>query len=302
MRARALMAFRAAGGGAVALAVLWFATFHIGVVRHVDRSILIGFADLHRPRVDTVTNFVAGLCNPRPYLLLVAVPVIVAVLRRRPRHAAGILAIVLGANLTTQILKPLLAAPRPHLIVDGFPLTINAASWPSGHATAAMALCLSAVLAAPSRWRPRVGALMAVFAIAVCYSFLELTWHFPSDVLGGFMVASIWGLAGAGVLFWAEERWPSGHGVGGEGREPVSIASVLRPAGGVVAACGAVVAGVALARPHAVIGYASGHSAFVLGALAIAVSGLAIAGGASLALTRGGPGGVGGSGPGGGQR
>ncbi len=127
-----------------------------------------------------------------------AVPVIVALVRRRPRHAAVMLAIVLGANLTTQILKPLLAAPRPlNDVVDGTYLFVNAASWPSGHATAAMSLCLCAVLAAPSRWRPHVGALMAVFAIAVCYSFLELAWHFPSDVLGGFLVASVWGLGGA---------------------------------------------------------------------------------------------------------
>ena len=216
-------------------------------------------------------------------------PVIVALLRRRPRHAAVMLAIVLGANLTTQILKPLLAAPRPlNVVVQGSYLSINAASWPSGHATAAMSLCLCAVLAAPTRWRPHVGALMAVFAVAVCYSFLELAWHFPSDVLGGFLVASVWGLTGVATLFWAEDRWPSGHGVGGEPRERVSVAGVLAPVGVVVAACGALLAGVALARPHAVVSYASGHSAFVLGATAIAVCGLAIAGGASFALSRSG--------------
>ena len=29
---------------------------------------------------------------------------------------------------------------------------------------------------------------MAAFAIAVSYSFLELGWHYPSDVLGGFLI------------------------------------------------------------------------------------------------------------------
>ena len=64
------------------------------------------------------------------------------------------------------------------------------ASWPSGHATAAMSFALCAVLAAPARLRPLVAAVGAAFAVAVCYSFLALAWHYPSDVLGGFLVAT----------------------------------------------------------------------------------------------------------------
>ena len=30
-----------------------------------------------------------------------------------------------------------------------------------------------------------VGALGAPFAVAVCYSFLTLGWHYPSDAFGG---------------------------------------------------------------------------------------------------------------------
>ncbi len=205
-------------------------------------------------------------------MVLVALPVIVALVRRRPRHAAAMGAIVVGANLTTQLLKPLLAAPRP-IGVSG--LFIDAASWPSGHATAAMTLVLCAVLAAPGRRRPLVAALMAAFAIAVCYSFLALHWHYPSDVLGGFLVAATWALAGAAVLLWAEARWPVRRSVGADApREASSVGSVLRPVGAVLACAAAVVAIVALARPHAVLGYASAHSAFVIGAAAIAACGM----------------------------
>jgi membrane-associated phospholipid phosphatase len=284
MSKRARMALFGAGAGALALIAVWFATFHVPLVRRADSSILIGFTGLQRPHLDRVTHFVATLCDPNHYVVLVALPMIVALVRRRPRHAAAMAAIVVGANLTTQLLKPLLAAPRPSGVSG---LYIDAASWPSGHATAAMTLVLCAVLAAPGRRRPLVAALMAAFAIAVCYSFLSLHWHYPSDVLGGFLVAATWALAGAAVLLWAEARWPVRRSVGADApREASSVGSVLRPVGAVLACAGAVVAIVALARPHAVLDYASAHSAFVIGAAAIAACGMAIAGAASLALNR----------------
>jgi hypothetical protein len=43
---------------------------------------------------------------------------------------------------------------------------------------------------------------------------------------------------------------------------------------------------VALARPHAVVAYAQSHTAFVIGACAIAAAGLVLATGVMLALRR----------------
>ncbi len=202
---RARMALRGAAAGVVLLVMAWYLTFHLALAGRADRAILNGFGGLHRVRVDLVTNLIANLCDPKPYVFLAAIPVLVALVRRRPRVAVAAGMIMLGANLTTQLLKPLLAAPRT-VAVPGF--AIDAASWPSGHATAAMALALCCVLVAPARLRPAVGALMAGFAVAVCYSFLELGWHYPSDVLGGFLVASSWTLLGVGALYWLEQRRP----------------------------------------------------------------------------------------------
>src|SRR5207237_1135091 len=67
---------------------------------------------------------------------------------------------------------------------------LGAASYPSGHATASMSLAFAAVLVAPAAWRPVVAALGALFSLAVCESILLLAWHFPSDVLGGYLVAT----------------------------------------------------------------------------------------------------------------
>ncbi|MGB9182954.1 MAG: phosphatase PAP2 family protein [Solirubrobacteraceae bacterium] len=284
MPTRARTALRGAGAGVILLAITWYLTFHLALAGRADRAILNGFGGLQRARVDQVTNFIANLCDPQPYVYLAAIVVVVALIRRRPRVAVAVGMIILGANLTSQLLKPLLAGTRT-VPVPGF--TISAASWPSGHATAAMTLALCSVLVAPARWRPAVGALMAGFAVAVCYSFLELGWHYPTDVLGGFLVASTWTLLGVGALYWLEERRPVRRPLtDASAGERVSLAGALAPVGILILAALVLTGIVALARPHEVLAYASAHSAFILGAAAIAACGLTMATAAAVALRR----------------
>jgi membrane-associated phospholipid phosphatase len=162
------MALTAACVGALLLAAIWYAAHYVPFARHADASVLGGFVGLDRPGLNRLTNAIASLCDPEPFVFLAAIPVLVAFVRGRPRIALTLLAILLCANETTELLKPLLAGPRD--LVPGNPL--SDASWPSGHATAAMSLCLCSVIAAPARWRTMVAAVMAAFAIAVSYSFL----------------------------------------------------------------------------------------------------------------------------------
>jgi membrane-associated phospholipid phosphatase len=277
------MALIGAGACFLLLLLTWYVAHYVGFVKRADVSILGGFAELHRARLDRVTRFVAQLCNPHPYVVLAAVPVLVALVRGRPRVAIAVGAIMLAANETTQLLKPLLAAPRDRVPWD----YITNASWPSGHATAAMSLALCAVIAVPARRRPVVAAVMSAFAIAVSYSFLELGWHYPSDVLGGFLVAATWTLLGAAGLSLYEARRPSAarQEVTG-GRPAFSIGQALTPAAVLVIMAAIFVGLILLARPHAVLDYARVHETFVIGAAAIAALGLTLASGLMLMLRR----------------
>lgn len=277
------MALIGAGACVALLLVTWYAAHYVGVVKRVDVSILGGFAELHRPFLDRLTSFVAQLCNPHPYVVLAAVPVLVALARGRPRVAIAIGLILLGANASTELLKPLLAGPRD--TVWRSPI-INA-SWPSGHATAAMSLALCAVIAAPQRWRPMVAAAMSAFAIAVCYSFLELGWHYPSDVLGGFLVATTWTLLGAAALSLYEARRLGQIPTTTAERPALSLGQALTPAVALLLGAAVLVGVVALARPHAVLDYARVHETFVIGAAAIAAAGVTLASGVMLMLRRG---------------
>ncbi len=278
MPRRARLALTGACIGVLLLVAVWYAAHYIGFVRHADAAMLSGFVGLDRPRLNELTTAIASLCDPVPYVFLAALPVLVAFLRGRPRVAVALLAILLCANETTELLKPLLAGPRDFV----FATPLSDASWPSGHATAAMSLCLCGVIAAPARRRPAVAALMAAFAVAVSYSFLELGWHYPSDVLGGFLIATVWTLLGIAGLSLYEQRHAST--VVADAPIRFSVAQSLAPVAG-LAAGGLVLAGlIVVARPHQVVAYAHQHTWFVVGAITIAMLGLALAAGVMLML------------------
>ena len=109
-------------GAAVAVALLfvtWFLAFHVGVFERADEKILTGFVGLNRPRVAPLVSWIAHLCNPNPYVFFAAIPVLVALARGRVRVAVAVGAALLGANVTTQLLKPLLAHPRAASLLGG---------------------------------------------------------------------------------------------------------------------------------------------------------------------------------------
>ena len=145
-----------------------------------------------------------------------------------------------------------------------------------------MTMALCAVLAAPPRLRPTVAAIGSAYAVAVAYSILTLGWHFPSDVFGGYLVASIVRAAGDR----RDQRLR-----GRAGRAAAAPRRRRGPGDGVGAilvglAAAAVAGGALLARPHQLLGYAASHTTFTLGALAIAALAALIAGVMALGLPR----------------
>lgn len=242
-----------------------------------DSATLFGFTGLNRPSVTPLLDGIAHLASPRSYALIGFALIGVALVRRRYRVAGVVLFLIVATGYTTQTLKPLLASPRyDEWLGTG---QIAAASWPSGHATAAMTLALCAILVAPARARPTVAALGAIFTISVSFSILALGWHFPSDVFGGFLVAMTWTSAAVAGLVWLEQKRPTAAPAPRLSRgRAEAIGPIALGAAGT-----AVVTVIALSRPDEVARYAADHSTFVVGAGAIA--GLAVV--LTLGLARG---------------
>ena len=262
-----------AGAGALACLLLLVLTGFVALtgsrVRAADESVLRGFRLLDRGWADDLLSAVAHLADPPLYLLATAGLIGVALrVRQRPRLAIGVAALLGGSAVTTQLLKHALAQPR---LVDWLGASqVGNASWPSGHATAAMALALAGVLVAGRgrrRWAAVVG---GVFAGAVGTAVLALAWHFPSDVLGGFLVAAVWALGVLAVLevvdpaqralTWGDARLVAAAlgALAGLGLLAAGLALALRSAGALDSLAAparlggaAVVAGAAAALPLA---------------------------------------------------
>ena len=191
--------------------------------------------------------------------------------------------IILGANLSTEVLKHLVVAPTSASPFTRGMSWLQAHSWPSGHSTAVMSLALASVLAAPARLRPAVAALGAALAVAVGYSLLARLVHYPSDVLGGFLVAAIWALGAVAVL---AGRRSAGCPSRESTSDPLSVGAALGAPGAVFGGALAVCGILALSAPHDVVAYARAHEAFVVGAAAVAALSLALSTGVLLSVRR----------------
>lgn len=122
-----------------------------------------------------------------------------ALLARRQRREAWVFALSVGGSmLLTQVLKALVARPRPSLWASIRPE--HTFSFPSGHAmdTAAIATALGFLA-----WRYRAHRLTWVlaplFALGVGWARVYLGVHNPSDVLAGWSAAVGWVLLVQGM-------------------------------------------------------------------------------------------------------
>jgi membrane-associated phospholipid phosphatase len=279
MAIRARWALAGAAGCVVLLVATRIAAFHIAVFRNADLATYLGFMDLHRHGVvQAFARLFVGLCDPQRYVLWAPVVVVIALLRGRPRVAVGVGMILLGANVTTEVLKHTLAQPQSAGLVNGW-FRVPGTLWPSGHSTAAMAVVLCLMIASPGRLRPLVAALGAAFAVAVGYSLVANGTHLPADVFGGYLVATTWALLIVAALAAAERRWPSEASV-----ERVSLRAALAPQAVVLVAAVALLALVALSRPHDALVYAQDHKQLVAVAAAIATLGVGLSTGGMLSL------------------
>jgi membrane-associated phospholipid phosphatase len=200
---------RALGVAALCLAGLaatWVVAALVPIAHARDATALYDFTRLGRPRVDLLANHILHLLEPGLYTAWALIVVGVALVRKRLRLALAMALVLPLAPLSAEVLKPLLAHPHAYAGVKD----INPASWPSGHATAAMTLALCAVLVAPYALQPLVAMLGGIFVVGVGISLLILAWHMPSDVFGGYLLAGLWISAAVTILRATEPRRPSG--------------------------------------------------------------------------------------------
>lgn len=255
----------------VAFFVLMALAYYVPAAAYVDAAALHGFVAVGRSPIDEAAHILANLFNPLPYSVACLITITWAAKTRGLRTAAAVTVLLGGANVSSQVLKPLLAHHRELYHTEFKLYNIDAAAYPSGHSTAVMALALAVLIIVPRAYRPLFAALGALATVAVSFSILILEWHFPSDVVGGYLSATAWGLTAFAALRYANMRWPDRGTMRIAARQAISApstAAIARVALG-LAVVGCVIAAT---RAHQIASFAQRHTAFVAVASAIAVS------------------------------
>jgi membrane-associated phospholipid phosphatase len=184
-----------------ALGVLALLAYGFGPVERFDASILARAALMPETGSwETAT----GLADPLPLLVMLAFVVGLALAAGRRREALAAVVVVAGANVTTQLLKGVLAHPRYEYFTGFHAPWPNA--FPSGHVTAAASISVALVLATPARLRPLAIAAGLGFTAVASVAVIVLHWHYPSDVLGGMLMAAGWGFAALAALRFSRRR------------------------------------------------------------------------------------------------
>jgi membrane-associated phospholipid phosphatase len=261
----------ALGGFAAFVAVL-VAAYRIPFVGAADAHAVDGFVGLQRPLVVSLADPIAHLGDPAPFALAGLLLCVVALRTNRPRHAAAVVALLAIANVSAQVLQSLLAYSRGEEVLSAAHLDPQA--FPSGHATASMSIALAAILVAPPARRAAVAAAGALFTLLVCVSLLTLGWHYPSDVVGGYLLAGTVAAVVAAALRGAAVRWP--ERTGREVARSLGRAALGRTALLFTALAALAVAAVTVREGRDIVRYADGHTTLVAAVLLVALTAAAV--------------------------
>lgn len=169
----------------------------------VEEAARIGSADA-RDSLTGITGTLLGAVSVPFLVLVVAGAVLVSLLQRRWSIAVAAIVLLVGANLTTQVLKDQLSRPPD----DASALGLN--SFPSGHATVAASIAAAALLVVPVRWRPTIALLGALMSSAIGISTMigsqDVAWHRGSDVVAAMLITAMWYFAVEAVLAAIAEK------------------------------------------------------------------------------------------------
>lgn len=192
------------GLGAILVAALGVFLAGNGAPLPIDRAVLDWVVGHRTPSLTTVAEWVSAVCG---YLGMSVVAAIVGVIvavrdrgrrpsRRYPSTVAPAAA-VFGAMAVTEVIKRLVARPRPPNETR-LSLAEQSYSYPSGHAAVASAclITVAVVLCHARTGHGRTGWLLTVaaaggWAVIVAATRVYLGVHWLTDVVAGLMLGSV---------------------------------------------------------------------------------------------------------------
>lgn len=194
--------------------LVWWAMVTTWPGQRIEERVF-GTADLFQDVVNHLVEPVLLLGSP-PWLAAGFLLVCGIGLLRRRWAATGLSALVIvGSNLTTQVIKD--GVFHRTGLVGEWNRDIN--TLPSGHVTVVAAAWAALLLVTPRSLRPVTALAGAVATGAMCLATIADRWHRPSDVVAAVLVVVAWT---ALVCALAPSGWAGPDDVGPVGRGDVA--------------------------------------------------------------------------------
>jgi undecaprenyl-diphosphatase len=191
---------RHAGAGlltcVVGFVVVLALAYWVGPAERLDRSVL----DALSTPTDTLANEVAyvgfRVVDTIPvWVVAAAIAALIALAQWRLGDAVLAVALVAGTGGLVLALKALLANPRYQPVPVGSDVFPWEDAFPSGHSAGSLAMSLAFLTVVPPSWRRPTAATGIAFTLFISLGVLILNYHYPSDVLGGWLLAAGWWFA-----------------------------------------------------------------------------------------------------------
>lgn len=152
-----------------------------------ELAILDAIQLIHTPWLDALVAAYTSTSDVGQIWILLGI-VLAIIPKTRKLGAAVLVAVLIGAIVTSGILKPLIMRPRPCDVNPLVPMIVDrphGSSFPSGHATAAFA-AFGALLFSKGP-KPLV-IVVGIGAVLMALTRLYCYVHYPTDVLAGTVV------------------------------------------------------------------------------------------------------------------
>ena len=148
---------------------------------------------LHTPFFDWFFSHITLLGNTEAVVVITTLFVSWLLYTQKNYFAYFTLIVVIGSTTSTYLLKKVFGRPRPELEI----VQLESYSFPSGHATAAIALYgvmayVVHTLSKKSYYRCVLLLFLLSLVALVGFSRIYLGYHYMSDVVAGYIVGGTW--------------------------------------------------------------------------------------------------------------
>lgn len=184
------------------LGVLMTALLAGSALSQFDLSVSTALIERRSPMLTTVAQGITFLGSARALVSLTVLVALILIVRRRPMPALLVVGSMLTSWLLTVYLKSAIGRVRPDP-GDVLGTISNSGAFPSGHTlnSAVFLGVIAGIVLTTVRsvaWRTAVVVTTLTLALAIGVSRVYLAYHWPSDVLGGWSLATA--ILGAALL------------------------------------------------------------------------------------------------------